>query len=98
MSRAVWYCVPESCTESRYKLSLNSTFPLVMHDIGMVCDECAEDYWDNHDGSEARWPLEFQIFETEESENPIAIFEVDMEAIPTFSSNAKEVKAESKEG
>lgn len=98
MSRSVWYCVPESCTESRYKFSLKSGFPLAMHDLWVICDECAEDYWSNHDGWEARWPLEFQIFETEESENPIATFEVDMEAIPTFSSSAKEVKAESKEG
>lgn len=98
MSVSVWYCVPEICNKSRYKLPLNSHFPLVMHSLELVSEECAEDYWENHDGYEARWPLEFQIFETEESENPIATFEVDMEEIPTFSSNAKEVKLESKEG
>lgn len=94
MSRSVWYCIPEQCTESRYELRLSNPFSPPMQHLSLVSDECAEDYWYKHDGYEARWPLEFQIFETENSNKPLATFEVDMAPVPIFTSSKKEPKAD----
>jgi hypothetical protein len=48
-----------------------------------MAQEAAQDYWDNHDGWEASWPLEFSLHETEGGAE-VARFAVQMEAEPVF--------------
>jgi hypothetical protein len=46
--------------------------------------DVAEDYHSNHDGWESRWPLDIDLYETEDG--PIvARYEVERESVPSFS-------------
>jgi hypothetical protein len=45
--------------------------------------DAAEDYHCNHNGWDARWPLEIAMFETEDGP-AVARFEVECEAVPQF--------------
>ncbi|HEM6651489.1 hypothetical protein [Acinetobacter pittii] len=94
MSERIFYTLPRECSKSRYELNLNDKQAWLESDLDFVSNQCAQDYWDNHDGWESTWPLEISIFETETAEAPIATYIVDMEMEPSFSSS---VKAESKE-
>ncbi len=49
--------------------------------IELFAEQCAENYWDNHDGYQSNWPLVFEIFLDGESKGK---FDVDMESIPQF--------------
>jgi hypothetical protein len=78
--KAVWYCVDDSAPENGYELAVNDR-PL--HDWGYIAQECAEDYYHNHDGWESSWPQDVFLRETEYG--PIvASFSVHMEAEPQF--------------
>lgn len=48
-----------------------------------IIEECAKDYWHNHDGWEENWPLDIVLHDGMDG-NVIAKFTVDMEAEPTF--------------
>lgn len=52
-----------------------------------LAQEAAEDYWENHDGWESRWPLNIELFVDGGS---VGVFEVVMEMEPTFSANKQE--------
>ncbi len=60
---------------------------------GLIADELAEDYNDNHDGWEASWPLELRIYGDGQE---VARFEVEKEMVPSFS--AWEITPSDKEG
>jgi hypothetical protein len=51
-------------------------------DIDYIAEECAEDFYHNHDGWEHQWPKTFFIFD--ESENLLGTFEIHLEHQPTF--------------
>lgn len=97
MSRSVWYCVPEHGLNLRYELVLNDPSLGSIHDLNLVCNGCAQDYWSNHDGYGKLWPLEFQIFSNKEYEIPVSTFKVDMESVPIFTSRKKVAKADAEE-
>jgi hypothetical protein len=65
---------PEDCFELKTKWSEKY--------LRWVAQDAAENYWNNHDGWEASWPLEFVILGDELEE--LGRFTVDMEAVPQF--------------
>lgn len=52
-------------------------------DQDLLVSECAKDYWDEHDGWEASWPLEIALYKPGSQSNVLAKFEVDMEWDPS---------------
>lgn len=80
VKHTVWYCMDDSDPMNGFELAVTDRPP---HDWAWVAEECAEDYWHNHDGWECSWPATIHLRETEEG--PIvATFEVHMEAVPSF--------------
>jgi hypothetical protein len=79
--REFWYSVIEDGTDEypapRY--SAKSVF----YDAGDRSTDAVEDYYNNHDGWEARWPKTFAIYETEDGPE-VGRFTVSMEAVPQF--------------
>lgn len=43
--------------------------------------DAAEDYYDNHDGWEASWPLEITVYDGDEC---VGVFDAEMEMTPMF--------------
>lgn len=78
--RTVWYSVDG---ETRYPL------PTVFYDRCDQAVDAAEDYHGNHDGWEDRWPIEIEIFDSEDGPSA-GRFEVERESVPQFS--AREVR------
>ncbi|MCO9048510.1 hypothetical protein [Acinetobacter sp. UC24323] len=95
MSESIFYNIPKECPNSRYELEFKDIETWLEQDLEFVGNECAQDYFDNHDGWESSWPLEIRVFKDEHSIEPIASLIVEMELEPHFSSS---VKAESMEG
>lgn len=54
-----------------------------------LAEWCAEDYWDNHDGWEDRWPKTIVLYLTEDGPECVE-FEVEVEAVPQFSASEVE--------
>jgi len=59
-------------------------------EVEFLARAAAEEYWSDHDGWEASWPLDFEIFIDGKS---YGICAVDMEAQPVFSANIKQERA-----
>lgn len=79
--KTVWYCIDDSDPMNGFELAVKDRPP---YDWGYIAEECAEDYYHNHDGWECEWPQTVYLRETEEG--PIVeVFSVDMEAVPQFS-------------
>ncbi|MDI6637075.1 hypothetical protein [Pantoea dispersa] len=55
-------------------------------DLEEIAQEAAEDFYENHDGWEAAWPREIEIFADGLS---LGIFEVEREFTPVFSAVIK---------
>lgn len=53
--------------------------------LDRVAEDAAEDYHSHHDGWESQWPLVFRIFNKDEL--PLGKFEVEREAVPSFSAS-----------
>lgn len=87
--REFWYAVVEDMSNFRY--SLRSVFS---NPENQAVD-AAEDYHSNHDGWEARWPLTFAIYETEDGPE-VGRFTVEREYEPQF--NASPVRSASGSG
>lgn len=51
--------------------------------LEMIANQCAEDFFNNHDGWEAPWPLEIYLHESEDGPEVAKLF-VEMEAEPVF--------------
>ena len=77
-AKIVWYRCLADGEESFYE------FETTEDDFDrFTAQEVAQDYYDNHDGWEASWPLEFSLHETEGGAE-LARFVVEMEAEPVF--------------
>lgn len=51
--------------------------------IEVVASECAEDYYSNHDGWEAKWPIELEVLSRADG-SVLGRFSVSMEIEPHF--------------
>lgn len=85
MAKVVWYSVPDVCDDERFKLSIareaDVTRPFEQEGI---LEECAEDFYQCHDGWECSWPLELRLFKSEEGPQ-LAAAKVEMQMEPRFS-------------
>lgn len=76
----IWYCVGDDDPLNGFEFV---TFDKPPHDWGCIAQECAEEYYHDHDGWESSWPQDVFLRETEDG--PIvASFSVHMEAEPQF--------------
>jgi hypothetical protein len=76
------YRVPEHSQDNEYEVATPYDDPL------LVAEAAADDYFDEHDGWESRWPLVFRLF-TEDGEE-VGDFLVELEARPHFSAGRVE--------
>ena len=57
-----WYCIPADCPESFYRFE-------TIWDIGNECryvfEDAAENFFNDHDGWEHSWPIEFTLHDSE---------------------------------
>ena len=75
------YTIPSHMDpDDKYEFESNSIF-----DGGKAVD-AAENFWDNHDGWECSWPLDFVIYQDGEEKGT---FSVEVESSPTFSAIQK---------
>ncbi|QCJ70911.1 hypothetical protein C9446_14250 [Providencia heimbachae] len=73
---------PESIEgKHRYNLESNLNFSLEDDDFELCIEECSEDYYDNHDGWEDRFPCFFMLWIDNEY---LGMFEAELEFEPTF--------------
>ncbi len=56
------------------------------YDIEDIAAECAEQYWNDHDGWDRKWPITFSIFK---DAILLGYVEVEMEMEPMFSATTK---------
>lgn len=56
-------------------------------DACLLAEECAQDYYDHHDGWESKWPLDIEVFRNNES---LGLFTVEQDIEPVFSVSKKE--------
>lgn len=77
------YRIPEQCEESTYLMFSDWK----EDDLGWIAEDAAVDWFNNHDGYESSWPLEFQILRMDGTE--IGRFIVDMQPVPAFSATPK---------
>ena len=86
-AKTVWYCVDDNDPRNGVEFAVNDRPP---YDWSYIAQECAEDYYHNHDGWESSWPQLVYLRESEDG--PIvAAFNVDMEAVPQFYAHETEV-------
>lgn len=84
---AIYYAT-EECFGGRYKL--DGEFQIYdENDLEFIAEQCAGDYWDNHDGYESNWPLSFRIYKEDDSSGLIYESIVEMEMSPDFSASKK---------
>lgn len=86
--REFWYAVVNDYRDSDpYRYRMGSVFS----DPEDQAVDAGEDYYNNHDGWEARWPLTFAIYESE-SGPEVGRFVVEMEAVPQFTASPVEAQ------
>jgi hypothetical protein len=85
MSKVVWYSVPDVCDDVRFKLSLAGEVDVTRRiEQEDLIEQCAEDFYQCHDGWECSWPKEIVLFASELGDR-IAAGWVEMEMEPRFS-------------
>ena len=90
----IYYCVIEDCSEDEKFDTNHYTIDSDWsenegHDLS---EECAEDYYDNHDGWEigCKWPLTFRLWQ--EDGCLLGDYSVELESTPVF--NSRKIKNE----
>ncbi|QGA11019.1 hypothetical protein GFH30_06270 [Acinetobacter wanghuae] len=87
----IYYVVLDHCEGSRYKLPSSTSWTLnEMRQLDIMdcfATDCAQDYWDDHDGWESDWPLEFHLYESEDAAEPFFKATISMEMSPDFSAS-----------
>ena len=83
MPTTIYYSAYES-ERTRHQVTLACEYDLSeASDIEQIAELCADDWHDNHDGFEAKWPRVFAIF-IDKTGPCFARFEVVREYEPTF--------------
>lgn len=75
-----YYSVYEKGSEAEYRFEYNSIWSKDRLDF--IAEEIADDYFSNHDGWEASWPLNIYIWD--DKHEYIGACSVEMEAQPAF--------------
>lgn len=84
MSTTLYYNAYGDEVGSRHQITL-----IADYDLGddswddSIAEQCAEDWHNNHDGFEARWPRVFALYKDKVGP-PFAKFSVDRETVPQF--------------
>lgn len=52
-------------------------------DLEMMAKQCAQDFFDEHDGWECKWPIKIYLHETEDGPEIAKVF-VELQAEPVF--------------
>lgn len=81
--KTIWYSISDCQDPTRYQLEVSERFS------ERSAEAAAHDFHLNHDGWEARWPIDITLYETEDGP-PISSFEVHREARPEFLAHRKE--------
>lgn len=81
-----WYRIPDDCPDSFYRFE---TVWNIASECGYVIESAAEDFFNNRDGWEHSWPMEFTLHETENGPE-LARGEVELEHEPVFRANEYE--------
>lgn len=77
----MWYSVNESNYRHECKTSHLSIDRQA--DLEMMANQCAENFFNEHDGWECSWPIDITLYETED-DPVVAKLSVEMEAQPVF--------------
>lgn len=84
----IWYSCEGS--DQRFAISVTDRFcegrPIEQK---WAAQQCAEDWFHEHDGWEASWPRDFSLYAEESGGEPIATLCVEMEAVPDFMATHK---------
>ncbi|WOE32790.1 MULTISPECIES: hypothetical protein [unclassified Acinetobacter] len=85
--KSIFYVVPDHCDASRYSIKLkhDTDVEYISRNAFVFADDCAEDYYDNHDGWESTWPLEFHLYESEDADKPFHKCLISIQINPSFS-------------
>lgn len=70
----------ETCSTGEHKFSFQSIWEKDEHEY--IIEECAKDFYENHDGWDVAWPIKFKLYD--ENENYIATYEINLEWEPDF--------------
>lgn len=81
--RVIHYRVVDHCEDSYY--ALETAWDLG-EEPGYVAEEAAKNYFEEHDGWEASWPLTISLH-IEEGGPEVARFVVELEAEPVFTAS-----------
>ena len=78
--KAIFYRVVDCCEDSYYQLITNWDIDA---DPDYIAQDAADDFFSNHDGWEASWPLIITLHTIKGGLEKSRMI-VDMEAVPTF--------------
>jgi hypothetical protein len=88
----IWYARQTKGISYRYSGEYNAQIYDLDDDTDQeyIADQCAEDFYNNHDGQQCTWPIIFEFFldNNPESES-IFVCEVELEYTPEFYSKRK---------
>ena len=88
----IYYRVIDHCEDSYYEYDASGLYDLdVDYEVEALLEQCADDYWSEHDGWESSWPLTFTLHQ-EEGGLEVARSVIEMEAEPRF--YARDVQAD----
>lgn len=79
----IYYSVDNQNTRRQYTLPYTFDIhrPVEQEDIAALC---AKDFYYRCDGFEYNWPVQFRLYESILSSEPLATFGVDLEHTPEF--------------
>jgi len=69
--------------DAEYQIKTTMKGELSIDDAGSLAEEAAEDFYNNHDGWECDWPIEFRITIGDNSSN---LIKVELDSCPIFTS------------
>jgi len=91
----IFYRVIDCCEDSYFEYDSGASYNLdVDYEQEALLEECADNFWSNHDGWEYTWPLTFTLH-NEENGSEIGRFTIEMEAEPRFYATVKKNDTES---
>lgn len=80
----IFYCVNDIDPTYRFSYESSSNYDLgTEYECEALLEECADNYWRDHDGWESSWPHTFILYKDQDGPE-IGRFTVEMEAEPRF--------------